>query len=57
MDWFYLYILGFLVVIAGVALGLNLIGVPPVWILLVALLLLVVMAASTLRRPRGSGEP
>lgn len=56
MDWFYLYILGFLVVIAGVALGLNLVGVPPVWILLVVLVLLIMMAASALTRPRGGGD-
>ena len=48
--------LGSLVVIAGVALGLNLIGVPPTWVLIVSLLLLAVVVATTLRRPRGGGE-
>ena len=56
MDWFYLYVLGSLVVIAGVALGLNLIGVPPTWVLIVSLLLLAVLVATTRRRPRGGGE-
>ena len=55
MEWFYLYVLGSLVVIAGVALGLSLIGVPPAWILIVALLLLAVLVASTLQRPSGGG--
>ncbi len=53
MDWFYLYILGFLVVIAGVALGLNLIGIPPLWILAVVLVLLALGLLSLIRTPRG----
>lgn len=55
MDWFYLYVLSALVVVVGVALGLNLIGVPPGWILAVALVVLVALLAGTLRRRRSDG--
>ena len=54
MDWLYLCILAFLVVIAGVMVGLNLLGVPPLWILFVALILL---AVALLVAARGPGRP
>jgi Flp pilus assembly protein TadB len=53
LDWFYLYVLGFLVVLAGVALGLNLIGVPPLWIVLIVLALAALGAVGALRSPGG----
>jgi hypothetical protein len=57
MDWFYLYFLGFLIVIAAVGLGLNLIGVPPRWILVVGLFLLGIAVMSAVRhRGGGSGD-
>ncbi|MBA2564284.1 MAG: hypothetical protein H0V09_02520 [Gemmatimonadetes bacterium] len=52
MDWFYLYALSWLVVIAGVGLGMNLIGIPPIWNLIAMGLLLVIAVATALRRPR-----
>ena len=54
MDWLYLYVLGYLIVVAGVALGLNLIGVPALWILMVVALLLA-LGLLTLRSPKGGG--
>lgn len=51
MDWFYLYVLSWLVIIAGVGLGMNLIGVPPPWILLSMGLLAAIALATALRRP------
>lgn len=53
MDWFYLYSLGFLVVVAGVAFGLNLIGVPPRWIVVVMLFLVAVGVLTLVKRPGG----
>jgi hypothetical protein len=52
LDWFYLYILGFLVVVAGVALALNLLGIPPLWILIVVLLMLAIGGIGTFKPPR-----
>jgi hypothetical protein len=52
MDWFYLYVLGCLVVIAGVGLGLYLVGVPPGWILVVLAVLTALALLSAVRPPR-----
>jgi hypothetical protein len=58
-DWFYLYILGLLIVVAAVALGLNLIGFPPLWILITTLLLLAIALLTTmlLRARERGGKP
>ena len=56
MDWFYLFALGSLIVISGIALGLNLIGMPPFWIVVLCLVLLVVAAVVMLMPPRKRGQ-
>lgn len=53
MDWFYLYFLGLLVVVAAVGLGLNLIGVPPRWVLGVVAVLLALGVLTSVRLSRG----
>jgi hypothetical protein len=52
MDWFYLYIVACLMVIAAVGLGLSLIGVPPRWIVGVVVVLLGVGVLSLVKHPR-----
>ncbi len=52
MDWFYLYFLGLLIVVAAVGLGLDLIGVPPRWIIAVVGLLLGLGVATSVRLAR-----
>ena len=56
MDWFYLYFLGFLIVIAAVGLALNLIGIPPLWIFIVVLFLLGIAIISAVKHRGGSGD-
>ena len=52
MDWFYLYVLGCVVVITGVGLGLYLVGMPPAWILVILAVLLALALLSAVRPPR-----
>ena len=56
MDWFYLYFIGFLVLIAAIAMGMNRIGVPPQWIFIVCLGLFGIAVMSTVKHTRGGGE-
>lgn len=56
MDWFYLYFIGFLILIAAVGMGLDMIGVSASWIFVVCLGLLGVALMSAVRRTRGSGS-
>jgi hypothetical protein len=56
MDWFYLYVLGCLVVIAGVGLGLYLVGMPPAWILVILAVLLGLALLTAFRPPRRQGR-
>jgi hypothetical protein len=51
MDWFYLYIVACLMVIAAVGLGLNLIGVPPRWVVGVMIVLFGLGVLSVLKHP------
>ncbi len=55
MDWFYLYFIGFLVLIAAVAMGLNMIGLSASWIFVVCLGLFGIAVMSSVKRTRGSG--
>lgn len=57
MDWFYLYFLGLLIVIAAIGLGLNLINVPPRWIFFIVLFLLGLGIVNAIRHlGDGGGE-
>ena len=51
MDWFYLYIIACLMVIAAVGLGLSLIGVPPGWIVGVVVVLFGLGLLSVVKQP------
>jgi hypothetical protein len=53
VDWFYLYSIAYLMVVAAVGLGLNLIGFPPRWIVGVMAVLLVLGVLSLFKRSRG----
>jgi hypothetical protein len=56
MDWFYLYILGYLLVVAAVGLGLNLIGMPPRWIVGAELVLIAIGIFSLFKHPGDAGD-
>lgn len=55
MDWFYLYFVGFLVLIAAVGLGLNALGVSAQWIFIVCLGLFGIAVMSAVKHSRGDG--
>lgn len=55
MDWFYLYFIGFLILIAAVGMGLNMIGVSASWIFVVCLALFGIAVMSAVKRTRGGG--
>ncbi|MDX1623156.1 MAG: hypothetical protein R3199_04160 [Gemmatimonadota bacterium] len=57
MDWFYVYFIGFLILIAAVALGLSRLGVGSTWIFIVSLALFGIAVMSAVKHTRGgSGE-
>ncbi|HUP18350.1 MAG TPA: hypothetical protein VM778_00190 [Gemmatimonadota bacterium] len=56
MDWFYVYFIGFLVVIAAVALGMSKIGISAEWIFIVCLALFGVAVMSAVAHTRGGGS-
>jgi hypothetical protein len=56
MDWFYVYFVGFLILIAAVGMGLARIGVSAAWIFIVCLALFGVAVMSAVKRTRGSGS-
>jgi hypothetical protein len=55
MDWFYLYFIGFLIVIAAVGLGLSKLGLGAEWIFIVCLGLLGVAVMSAVKHSSGAG--
>lgn len=55
MDWFYLYFIGFLILIAAVAIGLNMIGLAAQWIFIVCLALFGVAVMSAVKHTKGGG--
>lgn len=55
MDWFYIYFLGFLIVIAAVGLGLSKLGLGAEWIFIVCLGLFGVAVMSAVKHSRGAG--
>lgn len=55
MDWFYLYFIGFLILIAAVAIGLNMIGLGAQWIFIVCLALFGVAVMSAVKHTKGGG--
>ena len=57
MDWFYLYFIGFLIVIAAIGLGLAKLGLGNEWIFIVCLGLLGVAVMSAVKHSSGGGEP
>ena len=54
MDWFYLYFIGFLILIAAVGMALNMIGLSASWIFVVCLALFGVAVMSAVKRTRRS---
>ncbi len=56
MDWFYLYFIGFLVLIAAIAMGMSRIGIAPQWIFIVCLALFGIAVMSTVKHTRGGGD-
>ena len=52
MDWFYLYFIGFLILIAAVGMALNMLGVSASWIFVVCLALFGVAVMSAVKRTR-----
>lgn len=56
MDWFYLYFIGFLILIGAIGLGLNMLGVGAQWIFIVCLGLLGIAVMSAVKHSRGGGE-
>lgn len=55
MDWFYIYFIGFLILIAAVGLGLSKLGLGAEWIFIVCLGLLGVAVMSAVKHSRGGG--
>lgn len=55
MDWFYLYFIGFLILIAAVAIGLNMIGLSTQWIFIVSLALFGLAVMSAVKHTKGGG--
>lgn len=56
MDWFYLYFIGFLILIAAVAMGMSRIGIAAEWIFIVCLALFGVAVMSAVSRTGGGGS-
>ena len=56
MDWFYLYFVGFLVLIAAIGMGMNMIGIGAQWIFVVCLALFGIAVMSAVKRTRGASE-
>lgn len=57
MDWFYVYFVGFLILIAAIALGMSKLGIGATWIFIVCLALFGIAVMSAVKHTRGgSGE-
>ena len=56
MDWFYVYFVGFLVLIAAVGMGLARLGLSAEWIFIVCLALFGIAVMSAVKHTRGSGS-
>lgn len=55
MDWFYVYFIGFLVLIAAIAMGMNMLGIGAQWIFVVCLALFGIAVMSAVKHTRGGG--
>lgn len=55
MDWFYVYFVGFIVLIAAIALGMNMLGIGAQWIFVVCLALFGIAVMSAVKHTRGGG--
>lgn len=55
MDWFYVYFVGFLVLIAAVALAMGRLGIGTEWIFIVCLALFGIAVMSAVKHARGGG--
>jgi fatty acid desaturase len=55
VDWFYIYFIGFLILIAAVGLGLSKIGLGAEWIFIVCLGLFGLAVMSAVKHSRGGG--
>jgi hypothetical protein len=56
VDWFYMYFLGFLVLIAAIAMGMDMIGIGAQWIFVVCLALFGIAVMSAVKHTRGGSE-
>lgn len=55
MDWFYLYFVGFLMLITAVGLGLDALGVGAQWVFIICLGLFGIAVMSAVKHSRGGG--
>lgn len=53
MDWFYLYFVGFLILIAAIAMGMNTLGIGAQWIFIVCLALFGIAVMSAVKHTHG----
>jgi len=56
MSTFGLYLIGYIIFVAGVAIGAHLLGVPPVWIGVAVLILVGLGIATGVGKTRGRDE-
>jgi hypothetical protein len=56
VDWFYLYFIGFLVLITAVAMGMHMIGIGAQWIFVVCLALFGIAVMSSVKHARVGSE-
>ena len=55
MDWFYIYFIGFLILIGAVGLAMDTLGIGAQWIFIVCLGLFGVAVMSAVKHSRGDG--
>lgn len=56
MDWFYVYFIGFLLLIAAVAMAMSRLGIGAEWIFIVCLALFGIAVMSAVKHTRGGGS-
>lgn len=56
MDWFYVYFVGFLILIAAIALGMSQLGIGSTWIFIVSLALFGIAVMSAVKHTRGGPD-
>ena len=54
---FGIYLIGFIIVIIGLALGAHLMGIPPIWIIVGVICLVGIGILSAVKKTQGRGRP